>query len=164
MVSAQRSLMIMSGSTQERAARVTRGMDTARAPIDGSVPLLCSSRPGHATPRRRAHARACSVLLLVVPFRPRFVHALFLSTCALPPLLHSRRFYSTTYAGGAIAAANALTSNESDVAICLMGGQTHARRDCASGFSYVNDAVLAILQLLRVPAPDPQPERRVLFD
>lgn len=44
-----------------------------------------------------------------------------------------------------------------------MGGQTHARRDCASGFSYVNDAVLAILQLLRVPAPDPQPERRVLF-
>ena len=27
--------------------------------------------------------------------------------------------------------------------------QTHARRDCASGFSYVNDVVLAMLTLLR---------------
>ena len=62
-----------------------------------------------------------------------------------------------------MAAAHALATGEADVSLCLMGGQTHARRDCASGFSYVNDVVLAILQLLRVPAPDPQPERRVLF-
>jgi len=72
--------------------------------------------------------------------------------------------YSTAYAGGAMAAAQSLWSGESDIAICLMGGQTHARRDCASGFSYVNDVVLVILHLLR---PDPhiptEPERRVLY-
>ena len=62
------------------------------------------------------------------------------------------RLYSAAYTGGSIAAAQSVWSGESEVAICLMGGQTHARRDCASGFSYVNDVVLAILQLLR---PDP---------
>lgn len=86
-----------------------------------------------------------------------------------------RRQYSTIYAGGSIAAAQSLLVGESDIAICLMGGQVHARRDAASGFSYVNDVVLAILQLLR-PEPAPAPtlvpdaggapaaaERRVLY-
>ena len=62
-----------------------------------------------------------------------------------------------------MAAAQSVATGESDIALCLMGGQTHARRDCASGFSYVNDVVLAILQMLRVPAPEPQIDRRVLF-
>jgi histone deacetylase 1/2 len=71
--------------------------------------------------------------------------------------------YSCSYTGATLAAAQSLLSGESDVAISLLGGQTHARRDCASGFSYVNDVILSILQLLRVPAPEPEPERRVLF-
>jgi acetoin utilization deacetylase AcuC-like enzyme len=72
------------------------------------------------------------------------------------------------YAGGSLAAAQALVSGD-DVAINLMGGQTHARRDCASGFSFVNDAVLAILHLLRAPpasledASSGGETRRVLF-
>lgn len=76
--------------------------------------------------------------------------------------------YSSLYAGGSLAAAQALVSGD-DVAINLMGGQTHARRDCASGFSFVNDAVLAILHLLRAPpasledASSGGETRRVLF-
>jgi acetoin utilization deacetylase AcuC-like enzyme len=38
-----------------------------------------------------------------------------------------------------------------DIAINWMGGQSHARRDCASGFSYLNDVVLSILTLLKDP-------------
>jgi len=59
-----------------------------------------------------------------------------------------RREYSTIYAGASVAAAKDLASGKSDIAINWMGGQTHARRDCASGFSYLNDVVLAILTLL----------------
>lgn len=44
-----------------------------------------------------------------------------------------------------------------------MGGQTHARRDCASGFSFVNDVVLAILTMLEPRAEDPSEDRRVLY-
>ena len=40
-----------------------------------------------------------------------------------------------------------------DVAINWMGGQTHARPDCASGFSYVNDVVLSVLEPLREQRP-----------
>ena len=53
--------------------------------------------------------------------------------------------YSTLYVGASLAAAEGLVLGD-DIAISLMGGQTHARRDCASGYSYVNDVVLAILQ------------------
>jgi len=64
--------------------------------------------------------------------------------------------FSQIYAGGSVAAATSLVQGIADVAINWVGGQTHARRDCASGFSYVNDAVLAILTLL-------QTYERVLF-
>lgn len=53
------------------------------------------------------------------------------------------------YAGASVAAAKSLTQGTADIAINWMGGQTHARRDCAAGFSYVNDVVLAILALLK---------------
>ena len=73
------------------------------------------------------------------------------------------RLYSLSYTGGTLAAAHTLRSGEHDIAVCWMGGQTNARRDCASGFSFINDAVLAVLSLLH-PAPDEPPEeRRVLF-
>lgn len=61
-----------------------------------------------------------------------------------------RREYSTIYAGASVAAAKSLTLGMAEIAINWMGGQTHARRDCAAGFSYVNDVVLAILTLLKV--------------
>ena len=70
-------------------------------------------------------------------------------TSPLPlPRAPRLREYATIYAGGSVAGAQALCNGACDVAINWVGGQTNARRDCASGFSFVNDAVLAILALL----------------
>ncbi|EMD33755.1 hypothetical protein CERSUDRAFT_142079 [Gelatoporia subvermispora B] len=52
-------------------------------------------------------------------------------------------------AGGSIAAAQRLTSGAADIAINWAGGLHHAKKREASGFCYINDIVLAILELLR---------------
>jgi len=57
--------------------------------------------------------------------------------------------YCSMYAGASIDAARKLCNNESDIAINWSGGLHHAKKAEASGFCYVNDIVLAILQLLR---------------
>ncbi|RZK34196.1 MAG: hypothetical protein EOO61_13990, partial [Hymenobacter sp.] len=46
-------------------------------------------------------------------------------------------------------AARKLCNKQSDIAINWSGGLHHAKKGEASGFCYVNDIVLAILQLLR---------------
>ncbi|KAI9359999.1 hypothetical protein DFJ73DRAFT_816261 [Zopfochytrium polystomum] len=53
-------------------------------------------------------------------------------------------------AGGSIDAATKLIRGEADIAINWSGGLHHAKKSEASGFCYVNDIVLAILELLRV--------------
>ncbi|PWY98747.1 Arginase/deacetylase [Testicularia cyperi] len=50
-------------------------------------------------------------------------------------------------AGAAITAADLIATGEADIAIAWDGGRHHAKKDAASGFCYVNDAVLAILAL-----------------
>ena len=50
-------------------------------------------------------------------------------------------------AGGSILAADLVAAGEVDRAFHFAGGLHHAAHDRASGFCYVNDAVLAILQL-----------------
>ncbi len=57
--------------------------------------------------------------------------------------------YCSLYAGASIDAARKLTSHQSDIAINWSGGLHHAKKAEASGFCYINDIVLAILQLLR---------------
>ena len=52
-------------------------------------------------------------------------------------------------AGASVAAARQIISSQADVAINWGGGFHHAKRANASGFCYINDAVLAILELLR---------------
>lgn len=52
-------------------------------------------------------------------------------------------------AGGSIDGANKLNQGQSDIVINWSGGLHHAKKTEASGFCYVNDIVLAILQLLR---------------
>ncbi|KAL1926372.1 hypothetical protein VTP01DRAFT_5893 [Rhizomucor pusillus] len=52
-------------------------------------------------------------------------------------------------AGGTVGAANKLLSGEADIAINWSGGLHHAKKTEASGFCYVNDIVLGILELLR---------------
>lgn len=52
-------------------------------------------------------------------------------------------------AGGSISAAQRLNYNLCDVAINWAGGLHHARRDQASGFCYIADCVLGIMELLK---------------
>lgn len=57
--------------------------------------------------------------------------------------------FCQTSAGGSIAAAIKLNHGISDVAINWAGGLHHAKKQEASGFCYINDIVLAILELLK---------------
>ncbi|KAI8926804.1 hypothetical protein BC831DRAFT_511376 [Entophlyctis helioformis] len=52
-------------------------------------------------------------------------------------------------AGGSLCAATKLNRGEADIAINWGGGLHHAKKGEASGFCYVNDIVLGILELLR---------------
>lgn len=56
--------------------------------------------------------------------------------------------YCSTYSGCSLDAARKLTNKQSDIAINWSGGLHHAKKGEASGFCYINDIVLAILQLL----------------
>ncbi|XP_059306723.1 histone deacetylase 6-like isoform X1 [Lycium ferocissimum] len=52
-------------------------------------------------------------------------------------------------AGGSIGAAVKLNHQDADIAINWAGGLHHAKKSAASGFCYVNDIVLGILELLK---------------
>ncbi|KAL2914062.1 Histone deacetylase 1 [Polyrhizophydium stewartii] len=52
-------------------------------------------------------------------------------------------------AGGSLSAAAKLNKGDADIAINWSGGLHHAKKGEASGFCYVNDIVLGILELLR---------------
>lgn len=52
-------------------------------------------------------------------------------------------------AGGSVAGAVKLNKQQTDIAINWGGGLHHAKKSEASGFCYVNDIVLAILELLK---------------
>lgn len=58
--------------------------------------------------------------------------------------------YCQIAAGGSLAGAARLNTGESSVAINWAGGLHHAKKAEASGFCYINDCVLAILELLKV--------------
>ncbi|EJD50035.1 hypothetical protein AURDEDRAFT_161056 [Auricularia subglabra TFB-10046 SS5] len=57
--------------------------------------------------------------------------------------------FCSVSSGGSISAAQHLTSGAADIAINWSGGLHHAKKRSASGFCYVNDIVLCILELLR---------------
>ena len=52
------------------------------------------------------------------------------------------------YTSGSIIGAHYLNNGLSDIAVNWSGGLHHAKKHEASGFCYVNDCVLAILELL----------------
>lgn len=58
--------------------------------------------------------------------------------------------YCKLYTGATLSAARDLTSQQSDIAINWSGGLHHAKKSEASGFCYINDIVVAILELLRI--------------
>ncbi|KAF1743950.1 hypothetical protein MXB_5275 [Myxobolus squamalis] len=57
--------------------------------------------------------------------------------------------YSQISSGGSIAGANRLNRKDADIAINYAGGLHHAKKEFASGFCYINDIVLGILELLK---------------
>lgn len=65
------------------------------------------------------------------------------------PIFSEMSDFCRMYAGASLAGARKLTAGACDTAINWSGGLHHAKRGEASGFCYVNDIVLAILELLR---------------
>jgi acetoin utilization deacetylase AcuC-like enzyme len=65
------------------------------------------------------------------------------------PIFDGMYEYCQAYAGGSIEAAWKLINGEADIAVNWSGGLHHAKKEEASGFCFVNDIVLAILELLR---------------
>ena len=81
------------------------------------------------------------------------------------------------YTGASIQGARRLNAGQCDIAINWAGGLHHAHKEEAAGFCYINDIVLAILELLKrhprvlyididihhgagAPPPPPPPRRR----
>jgi histone deacetylase HOS2 len=65
------------------------------------------------------------------------------------PLFEGLYDYCSMSAGGSLDAARKLCSKQSDIAIAWGGGLHHAKKAEASGFCYINDIVIAIVELLR---------------
>ncbi len=65
------------------------------------------------------------------------------------PLFDGLYKYCQTYTGGSLGGAVQLNEGAVDIAINWSGGLHHAKKTEASGFCYVNDCVLAILELLK---------------
>lgn len=65
------------------------------------------------------------------------------------PIFDGLYDFCQLYAGGTMEAARKLCSGQATIAINWSGGLHHAKKSEASGFCYVNDAVLGILELLR---------------
>mmetsp|Transcript_29475 Transcript_29475/g.43481 ORF Transcript_29475/g.43481 Transcript_29475/m.43481 type:complete len:429 (-) Transcript_29475:180-1466(-) len=60
--------------------------------------------------------------------------------------------FTSLYTGASLDGAVQLAQGETDIAINWSGGLHHAKKSEASGFCYINDIVLAILELLKVHA------------
>ncbi|KAG7112318.1 histone deacetylase HOS2 like protein [Verticillium longisporum] len=65
------------------------------------------------------------------------------------PLFEGLYDYCSMSGGCSLDAARKICSKQSDIAIAWGGGLHHAKKSEASGFCYINDIVVAILQLLR---------------
>lgn len=65
------------------------------------------------------------------------------------PVFQGLYDYCRITSGGSLCAALKLNNKDADVSINWAGGLHHAKRSEASGFCYVNDIVLAILELLK---------------
>ncbi|KAI5431468.1 Histone deacetylase 19, variant 2, partial [Lathyrus oleraceus] len=66
------------------------------------------------------------------------------------PVFDGLYSFCQTYAGGSVGGALKLNQGVSDIAINWAGGLHHAKKCEASGFCYVNDIMLAILELRKI--------------
>ena len=67
--------------------------------------------------------------------------------CPVFPCIYD---FCKTYTAGSLLGAESLKAGHSDIAINWAGGLHHAKKCEASGFCYVNDCVLAILEMLKL--------------
>lgn len=65
------------------------------------------------------------------------------------PIFEGLFDFCAKYTGGSLRAASMLNNNQCDIAINWAGGLHHAKKFEASGFCYVNDINIAILELLK---------------
>ncbi|KAJ1496842.1 histone deacetylase, partial [Coelomomyces lativittatus] len=65
------------------------------------------------------------------------------------PIFNDLYKFCRISAGASIQAARKINCSDSDIAINWSGGLHHAKKVEASGFCYVNDIVLGIMELLR---------------
>ncbi|XP_061355711.1 histone deacetylase 19-like isoform X3 [Gastrolobium bilobum] len=65
------------------------------------------------------------------------------------PVFDGLYSFCQTYAGGSVGGAVKLNHDQCDIAVNWAGGLHHAKKCEASGFCYVNDIVLGILELLK---------------
>jgi acetoin utilization protein AcuC len=65
------------------------------------------------------------------------------------PVFRGLLDWSELVAGASLQAASLVDSGEVDIAFTIAGGLHHALSERASGFCYINDAVIAILSLLK---------------
>jgi histone deacetylase 1/2 len=65
------------------------------------------------------------------------------------PIFEGLFDFCQLYTGGSIDGAVRLNHGLADIAINWSGGLHHAKKGEASGFCYINDLVLAILELLK---------------
>ncbi|PSC69941.1 histone deacetylase [Micractinium conductrix] len=66
------------------------------------------------------------------------------------PVFDGMMEYFQIYSGGSVGGASLLNEGEAQVVMNWSGGMHHAKKGEASGFCYINDIVLAILELLKV--------------
>ncbi|GBB98618.1 hypothetical protein RclHR1_03280014 [Rhizophagus clarus] len=110
--------------------------------------------PKRATPRQMTRFHTDEYIDFLYRVTPQNVEELSMQQTRFNvgedcPIFEGLFEFCSISAGGSIDAANKLTGGESDIAINWSGGLHHAKRFEASGFCYVNDIVLAILELLR---------------
>ncbi|CAD7695617.1 unnamed protein product [Ostreobium quekettii] len=65
------------------------------------------------------------------------------------PVFHGLYQYCQSYAGASVGGAQRLNHGYADTVVNWSGGMHHAKKAEASGFCFVNDIVLAILELLK---------------
>ena len=68
------------------------------------------------------------------------------------PIFDGLYEYCQTYTGGSLSGAARLNQGCADIVANWAGGLHHAKKNEAEGFCYINDIVLAILELLKVHA------------
>lgn len=73
------------------------------------------------------------------------------------PMFEALPSYALEVAGASLTAARELRDGRADVAIAWTGGRHHGKRGEAAGFCYVQDIVMAILEMRRPPAEPSSP-------